>query len=242
MSSTNSPIDFSRYRSSELFESIKKVCSFPSAAAFNISALPIICVVLSAIVSVVLMLKVSAVAGIMLLLFSFTIVPIWAFVLGMWRTSSRLVEDTSHLLALALQTTENIGRDIQAQNMDSALSSAQPKQILTAVNKSVILPLLVQYLAEKIPFVGGRLATRATAALDAMTENLSADSSAATADNGSSPISQRLIDFSKNAQQRVDNILQKTSSRLVAPMRVSFIVVSVVLLVLLAAVAFISMR
>ncbi len=241
MSNINSLIDFSRYRSAELFESIKSVCTFPAAAAFNVSMLPILATVCSVIVSIVLIFLLNApmLPALLMFAYSFTIVPVWAFVWGMWRTGSRLVEDSAKLFSLSLQTMERVGEELYAGSSEQRLAKITPQQVLSAVNKAVILPLLVHFLAEKLPFVGERLANRVYLALAAMTESsISTDKSEGTARASSMEI----INFSQRAQKNVDSIRQSAENRLLSPLRTSFIVVSVIFLALLALVAYLYIK
>lgn len=170
MSDTNTPqkinIDFSKYADNQLRANIESAINFPSTVSFNMVTMPIIFTVVAFVGALLLVWKFSIVMGILLGLAAFTTVPIMAYSFGLSATINQLVDDGEALFGSALGLLDNIAADLP--NLGDVDYKITPIQIFKAAINAVIMPIVTDKVAGKIPIFGGALAGRLRKMLESM--------------------------------------------------------------------------
>jgi hypothetical protein len=214
--SAKTNIDFSKYADNQIATHIEAAINFPAAVSFNMIVLPIIFTVAAFICALLLTWYFSVVMGILLGLAAFTTVPIMAYAFGLSATISQLVDDGEALFESALGLIENIAADLPSLHaVDYKLT---PSQFFKAAAQAVIIPIMAQKIAAKVPLFGGALASRSRRMLETMIGSVDIPALAATPDNNAA-FAANLNDFAAKARQSISKITNNSRAYLVSPSR-----------------------
>jgi hypothetical protein len=154
-------IDFSRYRNQELLETIANAATFPLFFARSISR-PIVLLIILTLLAV--WISDSAYFKSFLVFPGLVLAVINGILLGLVIFIRRIRNDMTSVFAISSDLCVQVLKDISAARMKLSGDSAgfpSLREIFHGVNAVVVLPMLIQTLEQKIPFLGG-LAARVT--------------------------------------------------------------------------------
>ena len=207
-------LNFSKYADSQLATNIEAAINFPAAVSFNMIILPIIFTVAAFIGALLLTWYVSVLLGVLLGLAAFTTVPIMAYAFGLSATISQLVDDGESLFESCLGLIENIAADLPS--LHAVDYKITPSQFFKAAAQAVVIPIMAQKIAAKVPLFGEALASRSRRMLDNMIGSVDIPVLAATPENNTA-FAANLNDFAAKARQRIGTITNNSRAYLVSP-------------------------
>lgn len=209
-------LNFSKYADSQIATHIEAAINFPAAVSFNMIVLPIIFTVVAFIGALLLTWYFSVVIGILLGLAAFTTVPIMAYAFGLSATIGQLVDDGEALFESCLGLLDNIAADLPTlAAVDYKLT---PSQFFKAAAQAVVIPIMAQKIAAKVPLFGGALASRSRKMLDNMIGSVNMPTIGATPDNNIA-FANNLNSFVAKARQSIGKITNNSRAYLVSPSR-----------------------
>lgn len=162
-------IDLSSYITDDLRQRIDNAISFPAAASFNMTMLPLIMGVVAFLFGAFLIWKFSIIMGALLILAAMTTVPVMGLSFGTAATMGRLVDDSEGLFDEALFLLQKIAIDLpNLKQFSSEMAKTSPKDLMTATTKVVLIPVLADRIMQRIPLFGARFAKASSAMLQKM--------------------------------------------------------------------------
>jgi hypothetical protein len=153
-------IDFEKYKTTELANSLGSLLDFPSKVGIYTTLMPLAWAGVGLTGAFLIGKFVSVLVGVSLGVLAISVLPITGFVVGAWLLSAKVTDDVEELFGASLKLLAQVGKDLPAAgaNINPALlQKLSIGQILQGINSIVLLPLILDTIQNKIPLVGGRI-------------------------------------------------------------------------------------